>query len=113
MDDVFIRFSSVLDEERCSVNINDSTYFSDRLIVTERSLGIDLNNFITLKALHNLIKVEVSFYGNSVPDEEFGPQMRLVKIDTVIDVRKGNKVLIEARIKSINISQHRKKIKRY
>jgi hypothetical protein len=109
-DNAYFLVSSVFDDDRGSITVNDSVYVNNKSIVTDRSLGIDLNIGLKVKAVRRQVRIKASFTGNTVPDDLVGPVMRTVSIDTVIDLRKGRYLLLQARLKEIIIEQYRKKI---
>ncbi|NBW35512.1 MAG: hypothetical protein EBR30_10935 [Cytophagia bacterium] len=110
--DGFLFFRSVLDDDVCNLRINDSLYFFNQKITTDRSLGFDNRNRIKLKGFQNPIKICVSFQGDIMAGERnFNPIIRRIQLDTVFDLRQGMNLVIEAGVEKIEIGHSMKRIK--
>jgi hypothetical protein len=79
-------FSSVLEGDSCTLIIDGKKYLDKRVISTDRSLGIDLNNVVKFEIASNGAgKLEVSFSGNRIDAEpSLPPLLREVSLDTTI-----------------------------
>jgi hypothetical protein len=109
-DRIFM-LSSVLDDDRCTLIMNDSVYLLNTPIKTNRALGIDLTNELVVDSISNPVKFEIIFEGNiSYDGKAFPIQLREIRLDTILDLRHGKYVLINARIDKILISQSKKKL---
>lgn len=105
--------ASVLDSDTCSLAIDGKKYLDQRVIVTDRSLGIDLNTLVKFDVNPiGLRKVEVSFSGNRIEAEASLPALvREVKLDTIIDLNLGHYFLIRAQDFKIELIQSKRKFR--
>lgn len=104
-----ILLGSAFDNENCTLSINDSLIFQNRNINTERSWGIDPNISIKLHQKDFQIKIKMSCDAKFEISDGHNVS-RNVKIDTLIDLRRGRNILIAIRGYSIDIGQSKKKI---
>lgn len=105
----YISLASVLEKDFCTVIIDGKTLIEDKEIITDRSLGIDLDDDITYESERQEQQISVTFKGNFIPELNIENE-RIVKIDTIINLRKGIYFLITGRIDNIEIIQSKKKI---
>lgn len=104
---------SVLDSDTCSLAIDGKQYIDQRVIVTDRSLSIDLNTLVKFDLNPTgPRKLEVSFSGNRISgDPSLPPLVREVKLDTIIDLKLGHYFLIRAHDFKIELIQSKKKFR--
>lgn len=95
-----IGIASVYDNDTCNLIINNKVYLKDKPIITERSLGLDLKNGVSINS--EILNIKMSFH--AVLDKEMDLK-RTVKLDTIININKGANVLITAHYESIKIEQ--------
>lgn len=97
-----IGIASVYDNDTCNLIINNKVYLKDKPIITNRSLGLDLRNGVSIDA--ETINIKIAFH--AVLDKEMDLE-RSVKLDTIININKGTNVLITAYYENIKIEQQR------
>lgn len=98
-----IKFSSLYDEDKCTLTINGKKYYKDEYIITDRSLGIDLSKRISIK--EDIININVFF--EALIDDELDIQ-RTVKLDTTLYIKDGFNIIIFADSDQIKIQQQSK-----
>jgi hypothetical protein len=103
-----VSFSSIYDDENLTLNINGSSYYVNQPIKTDRSLGIDMNNYLSINA--NKIHLKGVFIAKTIPDFDDN-KMRELKIDTILNRSNGNNILIKARKDTYIIKQQNKLFK--
>ena len=108
--EVVINLASVLDEDICTISINDVEYFKDVKIITDRSLGIDLQNHIILKNPDTQLHFKMSFVGKIVPDIPEIDNKRIMEIDTVLKLEDTRFMILTARMEEIEFLRSKKKI---
>lgn len=107
-----IQIRSVLDEEVCNLIINDSVYFLNRKIVTDRSLGIDPKNWINLRSVKSQIRIKVTFEGDIMhANDRAEPAIRKIELDTLFDLAHGRYLIIEAEFDKITLGYSKKPIR--
>lgn len=103
-----ISFSSIYNDEKLSLNINDSSYYVNQRIKTDRSLGIDMKNYLTING--ERVHLKGTFVAKIIPDFDKN-YIRELKIDTILNRDNGDNILIQARKKSYIIKQQSKLFK--
>lgn len=104
-DNINIIFSSVYDYEKISIMINDSLFLNNKFINTDRSLGIDRNSYLIIKA--DTIFINVIAIGSEIVIDK--PFNREIKLDTILYKKKGNYIWLEFGDKLINVKQQKNK----
>ena len=109
-----ILFASVLEQDSCTLSINGVEYLNNRVILTDRSLGIDLKTVVRVDAKNNLMKFKVTLTGNELSAEPTLPVInRTISLDTVLNLRDGKYFLVEAQNSKVKVLQSRKKFQLY
>lgn len=101
-----ITFGSTYENEKLTLFINDSIYYSDKIIQTN-SLGIDPRSFIEIAAEKIHLKGVFTAKISSIFEEGFS--IRKLQIDTVLYRNKGHRIIIGANYDKYYVSQQRKK----
>ena len=105
----YISFSSVYDKDTLSLFANDSLLLDRVLINTERSLGIDLRNSLTIHSELKYIHLKGSFKAQLKSE---GVEIeRILDIDTILKASKGRSIILQARHDNYTVYQKRGKIK--
>lgn len=105
----YISLASVLEKDFCTVIIDGKTQIESKEIITDRSLGIDLDNDLSYKSSSQELQISIAFRGNIMPESNFEKE-RVVKLDTSINLRHGRYILITGRINNIEILQSKRSI---
>ncbi|MBA4155122.1 hypothetical protein [Flavobacterium sp.] len=100
-----IVFSSVYDDEKIFLMINDSVFFKNKQIITDRSLGLDRKNFISIKSDTIFLKA-IAMGSLNVIDK---PHYREIKLDTILYRKKGSYIWLEIRDSIIKVNQQKNK----
>ncbi|TPV31047.1 hypothetical protein FJ651_15620 [Paucihalobacter ruber] len=104
---ISIIFGSVYENEKLTLSVNDSVYYSDRDIKTN-SLGTDPKNYIEIES----DKVHLKGYFMAKIDPEFDKDYtRKLEIDTILYRKKGRLISIGANYHKYYINQQNKKFK--
>lgn len=98
-----IGLSSVYDNDKCTLIINGKTYLNNKPIITERSLGIDLKNGVSIKS--EKLNMNITF--DAIIDKGLDIK-RSIKLDTILYLKNGYNVLISARSENVEITQQSK-----
>jgi hypothetical protein len=104
----YIMISSVLKKDYCTFYIDDQKYLYNKSISTNTSLGVDLNSNIKFTSDQDIVTFEIKFEGEILPD--ISNEKRMLSIDTIINLQKGNYFMITGRFSNIEILQSKQRI---
>lgn len=96
-----IGFSSLYEDDRCTLILNDSLYFDNTKIKTNQSLGIDLVNGVTVVDASEL-RLSLMFFTEIEKELNIN---RSISLDTVLFKKNGYNILIFAGAEKIKITQ--------
>ncbi|CAM1367789.1 hypothetical protein TPENAI_60290 [Tenacibaculum litopenaei] len=96
-----IGFSSLYENDRCTLILNDSLYFDNTKIKTNQSLGIDLVNGVTVVDASEL-RLSLKFFTEIEKELNIN---RSISLDTVLFKKNGYNILIFAGAEKIKIIQ--------
>lgn len=95
-----IKFSSLYEDDRCTLTINGVKYYDREPIVTDKSLGIDLRKRIVIK--EDVIHMNIQF--DALIDSILDIQ-RKIELDTTLYLKDGYNVIIYASSDRVLIQQ--------
>lgn len=95
-----IKFSSLYDDDQCTLTINGIKYYDKEPIVTDRSLGIDLSRWIAIK--EDKIHMNIQFEALIEPAWDF---RRTIELDTTLYLSDGYNIIIFASSDRVLIQQ--------
>ncbi|MCX2682144.1 hypothetical protein OOZ15_19515 [Galbibacter sp. EGI 63066] len=103
-----INFSSIYNDENLTLSINGSSYYVNQPIKTDRSLGIDMKSYLSIK--DNKIYLKGVFTAKTAPDLDEN-YTRELKIDTILNRSNGSNILIKARKDTYTVKQQNRVFK--
>ena len=98
-----VGFSSLYNSDMLTLTVNDSLFYKEKEIKTNRTLGIDLKNGFSKKSKE--INLKIKFY--AIIDEDLKIE-RTVELDTLLFLKNGYNIIIFAGYDKIKIEQQKK-----
>lgn len=95
-----IKFSSLYEDDRCTLTINGVKYYDKEPIVTDKSLGIDLSKRIVIK--EDVIHMNIQFDALIEPAWDI---QRKIELDTTLYLKDGYNIIIFASSDRVRIQQ--------